>query len=280
MLRGLKGYYEGSDSIDRAELHAYVSPLQLQQVLPGLQAIAFVGQATAGEMAEHEARMRALGIANYAVRPPGRREQYRPLILIEPQTEDNLRVVGVDTATVPGALEAQNRARDSGLPALTEGLVLRQDVGAKTTPSVVMYLPIYRGEMPTGSVMERRQALRGWVSGPFHVKAFVEGIGRLTDDAMALAIYDGPADQPASLLYQSTSFMPRPSCASGTRIPLSPSAPSCDHSTSERPLHRSCRTRCVGLRALARSRRQDATGPWWYSLCRPSNKVLRRGIAI
>lgn len=208
VLRGLKGYYEGSDSIDRAELHAYVSPLQLQQVLPGLQAIAFVGQATAGEMAEHEARMRALGIANYAVRPPGRREQYRPLILIEPQTEDNLRVVGVDTATVPGALEAQNRARDSGLPALTEGLVLRQDVGAKTTPSVVMYLPIYRGEMPTGSVMERRQALRGWVSGPFHVKAFVEGIGRLTDDAMALAIYDGPADQPVSLLYQSASFVP------------------------------------------------------------------------
>ena len=54
----------------------------------------------------------------------------------------------------------------------------------------------------------RDRALRGWVSGPFHVKAFVEGIGRLTDDAMALAIYDGPADQPASLLYQSASFVP------------------------------------------------------------------------
>lgn len=208
VLRGLKGYYEGSDSIDRAELHAYVTPLQLQQVLPGLQAVAFIVRAAAGEIAEHEARMRGLGFANYAVRPPGRREQYRPLVLIEPQSEENLRVVGVDTATVPEALDAQNRARDTGLPALTTGLVLRQDVGAKANPSVVMYLPIYHSEMPIGSVAERRQALRGWVSGPFHVREYVEAIGRLTDDEMALAIYDGPADQPASLLYQSSTFVP------------------------------------------------------------------------
>ena len=37
VLRGVKGYFEGSERIDRAEFQAYVSALQLQATRPGLQ---------------------------------------------------------------------------------------------------------------------------------------------------------------------------------------------------------------------------------------------------
>ena len=37
VLRGVKGYFEGSERIDSAEFQAYVSALQLQATRPGLQ---------------------------------------------------------------------------------------------------------------------------------------------------------------------------------------------------------------------------------------------------
>ncbi|WP_210484964.1 hypothetical protein, partial [Pantoea ananatis] len=36
VLRGVKGYYEGSDSIDQQEFQAYVEALHLPQTRPGL----------------------------------------------------------------------------------------------------------------------------------------------------------------------------------------------------------------------------------------------------
>lgn len=207
VLRGLKGYYEASESIDRTEFHAYVAQLKLQHVLPGLQAVAYIVRVKGGEAAAHVSRMRAIGVLDYRLRAPAGRDEYRPLTLIEPQSEDNLRVIGVDTATVPEALEAQNQARDSGLPAMTRSLLLRQDVGLRTDRSAVMYLPMYAAGQPLGSVEERRAALTGWVSGPFRIKDFVEGIGQLVGDEVAIAIFDGPMNQPASLIYQAPGFV-------------------------------------------------------------------------
>ena len=42
VLRGVKGYFEGSERIDRAEFQAYVSALQLQATRPGLQGVSLI----------------------------------------------------------------------------------------------------------------------------------------------------------------------------------------------------------------------------------------------
>ena len=207
VLRGLKGFYEGSEAIDRMEFHSYVAQLRLQQALPGLQAVAYVERVGAEQVTAHESHMRTLGFPDYAIRPAGAREEYRPLTLIEPQSSDNLHVVGVDTSTVPEAREAQNQARDTGLAVMTRGLELRQDAGLRTARSVVMYLPIYAGEMTLDSVEHRRTALRAWVSSPFRMKDFVEGINRLEADDVAIAIFDGAAGKPDALLYQAPGFV-------------------------------------------------------------------------
>ena len=205
-LRGLKGYYEGSDFIDRSEFHAYVASLQLEHVLPGLQGVAFCVRVKAADLARHETLMRAAGFPDYKVRTATAHTEYRPLVLIEPQSEDNLRVIGTDISVVPEILQAQNQARDTGLATVTRSLLLRQDVGLRTDRSVVMYVPMYAAGQPLDSVEARRAALTGWVSGPFRIKDFVEGIGRLVNDEVAIAIFDGPMDQPSSLLYQAPGY--------------------------------------------------------------------------
>ncbi|MGP1628754.1 MAG: bifunctional diguanylate cyclase/phosphodiesterase [Giesbergeria sp.] len=206
-LRGLKGFYEGSESIDRNEFHAYVASLRLERALPGLQGVAYCLRVNAADLESHETRMRAAGFPNYKVHSASAREEYRPLALIEPQSEDNLRVIGVDIAAIPEILDAQNLARDTGLAAITRSLLLRQDVGVRTDRSVVMYVPMYADGQRLGTVEERRASLTGWVSGPFRIKDFVEGIGRLVDDEVAIAIFDGPLDQATSLLYQAPGFV-------------------------------------------------------------------------
>ena len=44
VLRGVKGYFEGSERIVRAEFQAYVSALQLQAIRPGLQGVSLILQ--------------------------------------------------------------------------------------------------------------------------------------------------------------------------------------------------------------------------------------------
>lgn len=215
VLRGLKGYYEGSESIDRAEFHAYVEQIKLQWVLPGLQAVAYVRQVRAEQAASYQAQMRLLGFPGYRVTPAGVRAEYRPIALIEPQSPDNLHIVGVDTALVPEALEAQNLARDTALPTITRGLLLRQDVGLRAARSVVMYLPLYQRGVPLETMAQRRAALEGWVSGPFRIQDFVEGIARLAEDEVSIAIFDGAQD-PESLLYRTPGYV--------TSIPVDPQA--------------------------------------------------------
>ena len=42
VLRGVKGYHDGSEQIDVREFQAYVTALNLQDTVPGLQGIAYV----------------------------------------------------------------------------------------------------------------------------------------------------------------------------------------------------------------------------------------------
>ena len=42
VLRGLRGYFEGSERIDREEFQTYVRSLQLQEVRPGLRGISLI----------------------------------------------------------------------------------------------------------------------------------------------------------------------------------------------------------------------------------------------
>ncbi len=206
VLRGLKGFYEGSEEIDRSEFHAYVKQLALPHLLPGLQSVAYVLQVRAGQARNFELSMRAIGFPQFAISPPGERDEYRPLGLIEPQSPENLGVVGVDTKMVQGALEAQNRARDTGQASITSGLELRQDFGVREARSVVMYLPIYANAMPVDSVEQRRAALKGWISGAIRMSEFMESTAKLAGDGVAIAVFDGPTGEADGLLYRSAKF--------------------------------------------------------------------------
>ncbi len=206
VLRGVKGYHNGSGSIDRDEFHAYVGALRLSETLPGLQGVAYALNLPAGQVDAHTAQMRSRGFSFYDMHPPGARSHYTPITHIEPQSTDNLKALGFDISTVPAAREALDRARDTGQLALTSRLRLQQDIGRNSVSGLVMYLPIYQKDADLDSVEGRRRGIVGWVSAPFRVSELLQGMAQQIDADIDLAIYDGNPQAGGSLLHGHTNL--------------------------------------------------------------------------
>ncbi|KRD55753.1 diguanylate phosphodiesterase [Acidovorax sp. Root275] len=187
VLRGVKGYFEGSERIDRAEFQAYVGALQLRETRPGLQGVSLILQLPASALAAHLDDMRQRGYAQYTVRPEGAREVLAPITHIEPLEGNNLKALGFDVLTLPPAKEALDRARDTGMLALSGQLTLLQD----NSPGLVMYMPLYGAGTDARTVEGRRTGLAGWVSAPFRLEDVVRGMSREFDADIGFRISDG-----------------------------------------------------------------------------------------
>ena len=185
VLRGVKGYYEGSDSIDQQEFQAYVEALHLPQTRPGLQGVALLSR---------------------VAESTGARTGQALITHIAPQTPENQQELGQDAMLQPARREALLRARDSGTLALSGPLGGREgDAGS----SLVMYLPLYARHAAVDTLAQRRQNIAGWVAAPFRMDDVIQGLARELDSDLALAIHDGPSVAGGVLVFASrTDYAP------------------------------------------------------------------------
>jgi diguanylate cyclase (GGDEF)-like protein/PAS domain S-box-containing protein len=215
VLRGVKGYFEGSERIDRAEFQAYVGALQLRETRPGLQGVSLILQLPASALAAHLEDMRQRGFAQYTVWPDGAREQLAPITHIEPLEGNNLKALGFDVLTLPPAKEALDRARNTGELALSGQLTLLQN----NSPGLAMYLPLYGAGADTRTVDGRRSGLVGWVSAPFRLEDVIHGMSREFDAGIGLQISDGTrAGATETLLFSNFAQQPADPGASSSGL--------------------------------------------------------------
>ena len=200
VLRGIKGYFEGSERIDREEFRAYVQALQLQETRPGLQGVSFIMQVPASALAHHVTDIRERGFPSYAVWPPGKRAVYAPITHIAPLNSGNLKVLGFDSFSRPASKEALYRARDTGELALSGQIPLIQNTAQLPNPDLVMYLPVYDPAVDISAPQGRQEGLVGWVAAPFKVADVIKGMDREFDPDIGLQIVDtSDASAPAPL---------------------------------------------------------------------------------
>lgn len=190
MLRGVKGFYESSNFVSRSEYSDYINALQLSLTLPGFQAVAVALHVPHENKLQYINDMQRRGYIDFKVKPNSERPSYAPLSLIEPYTGSNLSALGYDIATNPKITQAIYQARDHDMVALSSKLTLIQDQG-KDIPAVVMYVPIYDISMPLDTVEARRNAILGWVSGPFRISDFMASLYSQLDKDLAIEIREG-----------------------------------------------------------------------------------------
>jgi diguanylate cyclase (GGDEF)-like protein/PAS domain S-box-containing protein len=206
VLRGGVGFFSASQKVSRTEWREYVASLNLQEQYPSIQGIGFAMHIPAARLAEHLRSTRAEGFLNYAISPPGTRAEYTPIIYLEPFDWLNQRAFGFDMLSEAVRRKAMERARDTGVTAITSKITLAQEKGEKVQQGMLMFLPSYKNSAPRSTLAERRANLVGYVYSPFRLTDFMSGISeeinKGTEADVDIEIYDGTVRSVNSLLYE------------------------------------------------------------------------------
>ncbi len=211
LLRGCVGLFNASDNVTREEWRQYVRSMKVEQQLPGVQGVGFALLIPREGVARHVRKLRGEGFPEYTVKPAGDREFYSPIIYLEPFSGRNLRAFGYDMFSEPVRRAAMELARDTGASALSGKITLVQETATRIQPGVLMYLPVYRKELPVETVAQRRAALLGWVYSPYRMNDLMQRIFCQDKDEkeprLHLQLFEGARQLPQSLLYE-TPFTP------------------------------------------------------------------------
>jgi signal transduction histidine kinase len=191
LLRGGVGLFAPGAPISRADWSAYVAALDTERRFPGIQGIGVARWVRAAERAEFIASMRASGSPQFEISPPGERDEYHSIIYLEPRAGRNLRAFGFDMGSEPIRRAAIDRARDSGVPALSGRVTLVQETGVDIQHGFLLYAPVYRAGLPSATVAERRAAYWGTVYSAFRVADLMHGVLGPAAGDVDYEIFDG-----------------------------------------------------------------------------------------
>lgn len=205
VLRGGIALFNASDFVTRQDWHAYVSSLKIDQNFPGIQGIGFSQRIPASELERHIQTIRAEGFPEFTVKPAGQRDEYTSIVYLEPFDKRNQRAFGFDMFSEPTRHAAMAQARDTGSPATSGKVILKQETSTDVQAGFLMYLPLYAKGAVLDSVAQREQALIGYVYSPFRMKDLMRGIlGHEGQDfEIDLEIYDGDDVSDGTLMYDS-----------------------------------------------------------------------------
>jgi diguanylate cyclase (GGDEF)-like protein len=205
MLRGVQGLLATTDFLNRRAVHDYVEALQLDANFSGIRVIGLVQQVPLAHRAEHVSAMRRAGVSDYAIHPDQLQVSYAPVIQREPDAGRfgrNNVPLGLDLWADPVRRLAMERARDSGMAAISGKVRLAVDTSAKASPGFIMYLPVYARGQAHDSVAQRRTHLIGWVYAAFHMDDFMASLYGKQLPGLSLSVYDEVTPGAAALLYR------------------------------------------------------------------------------
>lgn len=206
ILRGVVALMDtGGGYVGRDAWRTYVAALRIEERYPGIQGIGFAERVAPADLERHEAAIRAEGFPGYRVTPPGPRNDYYPIVYLEPFTGRNLRAFGYDMFSEPVRRAAMAKARETADTAATGRVRLVQETGQDDQAGFLIYLPVYDRSLPLGTTEERQRALHGFVYSPFRMRDLMQPVmtGQVRE-YLDVRIFDGTTPTPDTLLYGPT----------------------------------------------------------------------------
>jgi signal transduction histidine kinase len=198
----VRGLFAASESVERDEFREYVDGTDLRERYPGVQAVGYSERVGSEEKDEFESKVREEGYPDYSLVPDGERYEYFPIVYIEPSEGSNQRLFGYDTFAKPTQRAAMERARDTGLPAVSGRVALTAENGQDQTAGFLIYLPVYSNGQPQENAPERRRALQGFIVSVFRADELLEGIfGEQADPTVDFEVFDGAEFDEEHLLH-------------------------------------------------------------------------------
>ncbi|OJT25849.1 hypothetical protein BO221_08370 [Archangium sp. Cb G35] len=205
LLQGTEGLFATQQEVTPQEFSAYVRLFDLQSKYPGIQGLGFTRRFPREERAQVEHRARTtLGLPGFHAWPEVPGEEIHSITLLEPRDMRNLAAMGYNMYSEPIRREAMARARDTGEPALTGKVTLKQEIREDKQAGFLLYLPVYKGGRVPATLEERRELLEGFVYCPFRADDLLNGIfGAERHPRVAFQLYDGLEVDEARLMHRS-----------------------------------------------------------------------------
>lgn len=202
ILRGAQALFvANSNKVSREQWRSYVETIKLYERFRGVQSVSFSLRIAASERAAHVAEMRAQGFTRYDIHPAGEREDYHPVVYLEPFSGNNLRAFGYDTFFEAERKKAITRAWDTGLPSMSGKIRLVQEADKSIQYSFLVSLPVYRGATVPQTAAERRAAPYGFVHIPFRMADFMRMVLRNQPQPVTFQIFEGRELTADALVY-------------------------------------------------------------------------------
>lgn len=205
LLRGVRGLFAASDKVERSQFKTYIETLQLQQKYPGIQGVGFSLIIPKSKEKPHLAGIRKQGFPAYKLRRESEQEFYTSIIYLEPFKNRNLRAFGYDMYSQPVRRSAMQRARDLNRATISGKVKLLQETPVKVQAGFLMYLPVYKNNLPYDTQAERQANIIGWVYEPFRMNDFMEGLSVSLQKQINIEIYDGGFANAAAKMFDSDS---------------------------------------------------------------------------
>jgi PAS domain S-box-containing protein len=191
VLYALRALFASQDQVTRLRFHRFVESLDLKHRYPGFDAVNFAAYVPAKDKKRFVEDVRAdvsldpKGYPRFTIIPPGERSEYYVLVYLEPLLGYEF-AFGRDLGANPGIVDPQILAatmrsgRESG-KLTASGLPIRVKTPEKEYTGLAMRLAVYRSDMPTDTVEQRRAAYLGSVGAGFNVDNLMKGV---LDDEM------------------------------------------------------------------------------------------------
>lgn len=204
VLVDLRGLFDSSQYISRTEFDGFMHSINLMQNFPGIRRIGYAPLVGDHEIPTFEARAQMEGFANYRIKSTQQATSYFPILYAYPiNSRVEADILGLNLAGLPNRATAMAFARDANRLVVTRKIAMPSDL--QHNPAIGFYLPVYRHGAPLQTLIERRQALSGFVFEGFRVEDLLRGVfGKGFINTIDLKIYDGTREAPATLLYQTS----------------------------------------------------------------------------
>jgi signal transduction histidine kinase len=188
VVRASGALLRASNEIPASEFRAFVAALRLNDRYPGLVGIGFAARASQRQLPGLLRGLRLEG-SNIRITPIGRRDEYVPIVLLEPRTNRSVR--GYDIATNPLLRPIMDSAADTGELKVSANLTAPNALPSVEENAIAVVLqPTYRSRAPLDTVEERRRALVGFVLAPLNIPQLIRHISQEVTDRVVFDVYD------------------------------------------------------------------------------------------
>jgi PAS domain S-box-containing protein len=202
-LRGTRGLYITGQHISLNEFRQYVQSRDLPMEFPGALGFGFIEVVPRDQLPAYLAAQRADGAPDFAITTAADAAELHPDLQIikylEPLTL-NRPEWGLDAGSDPIRRQAIQTAIDTGQPAISRPVPLKQDPKGRT--GLLYCLAVYRPGASPSTPEERRAALQGVLFAPILLEQALLGIEMGVNAHLNIQIFDGNTPNHHHLIFE------------------------------------------------------------------------------